>query len=181
MYRLTLQTYYLLNCLWISYIVLFISFSLSKLKDSRATVLAYVCLPIFKLHIIYFVWATELQCYFVFVWCLIYTELFLWFISLMWFPGIWDTSLLNTDHGIKRLLTDIRYVYFWIYIFLWFSMDFYGPAWSAKYSSDFLASGNKASTGGRAPSFCSSLSYVRHFVMVWKSANRIFFWLWNPM
>ena len=40
-----------------------------------------------------------------------------------------------------------------IYMGLWLSMGFYGPAWSAKHSSDFLASGNRASTGGRAPSF----------------------------
>ena len=45
-------------------------------------------------------------------------------------------------------------------------MGFYDPAWSAKHLSDFPASGNRASTGGRAPSFCSSLSYVHHFVMV---------------
>ena len=49
---------------------------------------------------------------------------------------------------------------------LWQAMDFYGPAWSAKHSSDFLVSGNRASTGGHAPSFCSSLSCAHHFVMV---------------
>ena len=36
-------------------------------------------------------------------------------------------------------------------------MDLYGPAWSIKHVSDFLASEDKAWIGGRAPSFCSSL------------------------
>ena len=36
-------------------------------------------------------------------------------------------------------------------------MGFYGPAWSLTQESDFLASENRASIGGRAPSFCSSL------------------------
>ena len=45
-------------------------------------------------------------------------------------------------------------------------MEFYDPAWSAKHLSDFPASGNRASTAGRALLFCSSLSYVYHFLMV---------------
>ena len=36
-------------------------------------------------------------------------------------------------------------------------MGFYGPAWSLKQASDFLASKNRASIGGCAPSFCKSL------------------------
>ena len=36
-------------------------------------------------------------------------------------------------------------------------MGFYGPAWNLKQASDFLASKNRASIGGCAPSFCSSL------------------------
>ena len=36
-------------------------------------------------------------------------------------------------------------------------MGFYGPAWSLKQASGFLASENRASIEERAPSFCSSL------------------------
>jgi len=56
-----------------------------------------------------------------------------------------------------------------LYGFIWIYMGFHGPAWSTKRSSDSLASGNRASTGGRAPHFdslCSNLSCARHFVVV---------------
>ena len=107
-----------LNCHLIEYIYiyiyffLFIPFSLSKLKDSRATALAFASFYTFKLHIVYFVWATELQSSFVLVSCLICTELFTWSVTSMWFPGVWGTSLLNTNHGIKRPLMEIKYKYF---------------------------------------------------------------------
>ena len=36
-------------------------------------------------------------------------------------------------------------------------MGYYGLVWSVKHVNDLLASENRASIGGRPPSFCSTL------------------------
>ena len=45
----------------------------------------------------------------------------------------------------------------WIYIYIYgYNMGYY-VVWSVKHVSDLLASENRASIGGRTPSFCSTL------------------------
>ena len=71
-------------------------------------------------------------------------------------PG-WDHYKMTCTSKCNERMCKMWCGYFWIYMdlwFLWVSMGFYCP----KHSIDFLASGNRASTGECAPSFCSSLS-----------------------